>query len=370
MGEIIQWNINGLKSAISQNFKNKVESISSVLEKNSTLIFNIQETHFLNESDAPLFTKVYEHLFHFINAFATNGDPFSGILICISKKYEIERSDLLEAGRLLCLEIRNKASNKKFTIFSTYLKSGNANMQITTINKMKQKLLNEPNLNENCIILGDFNFVTNILDRNSMALNNIDRQSTETWQNFEDRFEFQDAFRLTNPKRRIYSFFSRRCRKICSRIDRMYISSNLCGKIMSSSYVSSDLSDHKIYKTIISPEVDIGRGLWVFNNQLLNDQLFVEEVNEIIQNHETENEFEDSRVSWDILKQKIMNFSQNFSKEKAIQVNKEYYNAKRRLVQLETLPAYLIDQNLQIEMKILKQKINNFEKTRQTGAML
>jgi len=86
MGEIIQWNINGLKSAISQNFKNKVESISSVLEKNSTLIFNIQETHFLNESDAPLFTKVYEHLFHFINAFATNGDPFSGILICISKK--------------------------------------------------------------------------------------------------------------------------------------------------------------------------------------------------------------------------------------------------------------------------------------------
>ena len=41
----------------------------------------------------------------------------------------------------------------------------------------------------------------------------------------------------------------------------MYISANMSGKIISSTYIATNLSDHKIYKTTFSPEVEIGMGL-------------------------------------------------------------------------------------------------------------
>jgi len=260
MGEFVHWNINGLKCTNSQNFKDKNETICSILEKHDTSVLNLQETHFLDASDFPQFVKIYKHLFHFISTFATNNDPSAGILVCISKKFVIEESEILENGRLLYIKFQNKANNESQFLFSSYLKSGNTERQQITIDKIRNKLLENENLAEKCFIIGDFNFVTNILDRNSMSLNNTDLQSTRSWQDLEGNFGFQDAFRLSNPKRRVYSFCSRANQKFLSRIDRLYISSHFCSKILSSSYITTSLSDHKIYKTSFSPEVDMGNG--------------------------------------------------------------------------------------------------------------
>ena len=155
-------------------------------------------------------------------------------------------------------------------------------------------------MHENCIIFGDFNFVTSILDRSSNTLNSVDKQTSETWQNFENNFELQDAFRLTNPKRRIYSFFSKVNKQIRSRIDRMFISTNISGKVISSAYIATNLSDHKIYKTIFSPEVEIGMGLWVFNNQLLLDETFSKRLIDIIEAHINANDVINPKLGLDI----------------------------------------------------------------------
>ena len=45
-GDIFHWNISGIKSKISQNYQEKIDTISSILENSSsTYILNIQETH-------------------------------------------------------------------------------------------------------------------------------------------------------------------------------------------------------------------------------------------------------------------------------------------------------------------------------------
>ena len=61
----------------------------------------------------------------------------------------------------------------------------------------------------NIIILGDLNFVTNNLDRNYNKLNSIDSQTNPVWENFENKINLLDAFRTTNPKRRLYSHTSK-----------------------------------------------------------------------------------------------------------------------------------------------------------------
>ena len=62
---------------------------------------NLQETHLQDQTEVPPFVKIYGHLFHFINSFANRDDPSAGILICISKNFQIEDYENLENGRLL-----------------------------------------------------------------------------------------------------------------------------------------------------------------------------------------------------------------------------------------------------------------------------
>ena len=61
---------------------------------------------------------------------------------------------------------------------------------------------------DNCLLIGDWDFVTSILDRNKNALNRVDMGTLKTGGKFEQDFSLQDTFRLTNPTRHIYSYNS------------------------------------------------------------------------------------------------------------------------------------------------------------------
>ena len=71
--------------------------------------------------------------------------------------------------------------------------------------------------------MGDFNFVTSILDRNSQSMNRTDLETSKEWINFEEISNFQDTFRLTNPVKRLYSITLKSNQKIKARIDRVIL---------------------------------------------------------------------------------------------------------------------------------------------------
>ena len=118
--DIYHWNINGLKCKHSPNYLGKINQIGSILEKGSTSILNIQETHTSNESELPKFLKTYSHLYTFEKTFSCSGDVFSGILVCIRKTDIVILSEVLENGRLMYIKIMKEASNTCRHIFSLY----------------------------------------------------------------------------------------------------------------------------------------------------------------------------------------------------------------------------------------------------------
>ena len=269
-GEIIHWNISGLKCKRSPNYKEKINYLRSFLEKNnSTYILNIQETHISKSNELPSILKLHEHLYNFVIAYSRNDDPYSGILLGIRKTEDIISTEILENGRLVFVKIQNKSNKKIMNIFSIYCNPSDPDKQKDLILRMKRKIMLD-NL-EDYIILGDFNFVTSILDRNNNCLNRNDLETLKIWTPFENEFKLQDCFRLTNPSRRLYSYNSKCNKKIKSRIDRVYVFSNLLGKIISSVFVSNSVSDHKIVKVKMAMNVDKGPGMWILNNTLLDD---------------------------------------------------------------------------------------------------
>ena len=134
----------------------------------------------------------YKHLYNFEKTFANKDDPCSGILVCIRKTEEIVSTEEIVKGRLMHIKTRNKASNEIVNIFSIYCHSNNSKKQKELIEKLNGKImLQQPKL-ENLLILGDFNFVTSILDRNSQKLNNVDLETNKTWGSFENQSHIQD----------------------------------------------------------------------------------------------------------------------------------------------------------------------------------
>ena len=369
-GDFIHWNINGIKCKKSPNFKDKINTLSSILENSSsTEILNIQETHISHKEELPKALKLYEHLYSFVITYASNDDPYSGILLAINKNEEIISSESVVKGRLLFIKIQNKASKEITNIVSIYCNPSNSEKQKNLILKAKAKIMQNPG---NYIILGDFNFVTSILDRNSNRLNSYDSETKSIWEDFENDCNVQDSFRLTNPTRRLYTYSSKSNKKSRSRIDRVYISSSMAGRVISSVFTTNVLSDHKIVKVKIAKSVDKGPGMWIFNDTLLKDDAYYRSIKTIIQ--ESSSDIEsfpgDLKFCWDIWRQKVLSFTKEYSKAKARSLKREINENKIELEKLESLHPQKLNIGILDKIDQLKKKINDFEKNKIRGALL
>jgi len=191
-------------------------------------------------------------------------------------------TDILEEGRLLYIKIKNQASEEITHLFSIYCNPGDPKKQKDLIGKLRDKIsLNDLNM-ERCIVMGDFNFVTSILDRNSQSMNRTDLETNKEWAPFEEKMNLQDTFRLNCPSKRLYTFTSKANKTNKARLDRIYCTSSLCGKIKSTIFTPTLLSDHKIVKVKIATEIEKGPGLWVFNNTYLDDPEYCNKTEEIL----------------------------------------------------------------------------------------
>ena len=260
--DIYHWNINGLKCKRSPNYSAKINQINSILESGATSFLNLQETHISSENELPNFMTTYSHLFAFEITFSSSGDVSSGIIVCVRKTDTIIHSEVLENGRLIYIKTKNEASNTYKHLFSIYCNPSDATKQKQLIKKLKDKVTMDQLDTESCIIMGDFNFVTSILDRNSQSMNRTDLEVCKEWGDLEDNLNLQDSFRLTNPSNRLYTLTLKANKKIKSRIDRIYCTTDLCGRIISTSFTPTLLSDHKIVKLKIATTIDKGRGIW------------------------------------------------------------------------------------------------------------
>ena len=363
MGDIINYNIRGLKTVEIR--KNKVDFVCKILAEHNVKILNLQETRLSEEKQIPKDFLHLKHIFEIIFCGACEQDQGSGILIFVKKTEEVIEKNILFEGRLVHLKIKSKSSNEIVNFFSFYGKSNVSKAYADSIlNKIYNKFDNE-NL-ENVIICGDFNFVTSTNDRNTNNFTQTDKIYKGTWLNLQIKFNLLDTFRILYPKRRLYTF-SQTGGNSKSRIDRMYVSADLAGRIQKIDFENNKYSDHKVVRSVLGKNVEIGPGTWIFNNTLLKDDNFTAEIRDIIQSYTDDNLFPNKKIAWDFLQMHIKNHTKKYAKEKAQKARQEVTIIRNKLEILESLSKAKITQCIQMEIDRLRQIDSDYNNKKLQG---
>lgn len=351
MGDIINYNVRGLKTVEIR--QNKVDFLCKTLGEHNLKILSLQETRLSDKNQIPKDFLHLNHIFEIIFCGAPEQDPGSGILLFIKKTEEIIEQNIIFAGRLVHVKLKNRVTDEIFNVFSFYGKS-NVNREYADqiLNKLYSKIDNDGL--ENLIICGDFNFVTSTKDRNTNIFTSTDKLYKDVWENLQIKFNLLDAFRILSPKRRLYTF-SQTGGNSKSRIDRIYISGDLSGRVEKTIFENNKDSDHKLVRLVLGKNVEMGPGTWVFNNTLLKDEVFVEEIRDLIHSYIDNSSFPNLKTTWDFLQMHIKNHTQKYSKLKAQGERKEINKVRHVLEVLESLDKYKITPDIQNEINRLRQ---------------
>ena len=268
MTDILQWNLKGIKDKRSANYKQKVDIVTHLLSnpcKNG--IINLQETHLDTLEQLPVEWTHFDHAYTIIPNFCLVSDTFAGTVLFLNKSIEIIGITVLVPGRVILVKSKHEGDLFRTNYISIYGKaSGSSNEKRSIIRSILDQNLSVLDSN---IFIGDYNFVTSPFDRNSNKLNSTDEACQSLWNELEIKLNLVDAFRVTNKIKRLYTFSSPTHSK--SRIDRVYVPISVSGKILSTNYESTDVSDHKIVRTRFKSAIKKGPGCYIINKSLLED---------------------------------------------------------------------------------------------------
>ena len=157
-------------------------------------------------------------------------------------------------------------------------------------NFFKELTLKEKTKNK-VILGGDFNFVENPeIDRTGEETSGHTTGANEC-RIFTENHRLVDAFRVEFPSKKAYTFttLNQPIRQISSRLDRIYIPENASKPISKIEEGRYWFTDHQMVTTSFSPEgikpVKKGKSHWKHDACLLEDPLYVDETNSVIDDY-------------------------------------------------------------------------------------
>ena len=170
----------------------------------------------------------------------------------------------------------------------------------------------------------------------------IDKKGGARWQptayrdkliSMTEDLDLSDIFRKKKPSKLSFTYESKFL-KVKSRIDFFLISNSLSESVSDVGTKTSIASDHKAIQLRLQFINFVrGPGLWKFNNSLLEDDEFIELVNEnypaIINKYQ---EIRDKRLLWELIKMEIRSLTIPYSKNKARQNRTAEFNILKRLI--------------------------------------
>ena len=226
------------------------------------------------------FIENYKHLWEgtiFYNNYKNNR---RGVAILISKDcpYTFTFDSCDNEGRIL--KLASNIENNTYYFINIYAP-----------NKIEEKIIFLKHLeifvnNENYIIAGDFN---EILDPHlDIGIQNktFNLESSNALNNFKNRYDLIDIWRYRNRGKREYTR-SQTVQNVLkqSRIDLILISKNVLHYVVNPYISYTTFSDHNfVCINIDFSNIERGQGIWIFNNNLLQDENFCDAVINIINN--------------------------------------------------------------------------------------
>ena len=227
---------------------------------------------------------------------------------------------------------------------------------------------------DHVVIGGDFNLTLDTSkDRLNCKFNN--KNATAYVQQFMESFNLTDIWRDRNVDERKYTWFKKgnnTGNTSASRLDFFLINMGLACNVVDTKITVGCRTDHSLVElSIENKELKRGAGIWRFNNRLLCDKTFCENMTNNITNckERLSNTGLNKSEIWEAIKASCAEFSKQYSKKKS---NKK----KQLLLNLYDLQTTLKHENLNAEANVncdvmseISEKITELENEKVQGAM-
>ena len=283
---IVTLNVNGLNDPI------KRRRVSDWIKKQDPSICCLQETHFRQKDTYSLKIKGWRTIYH------SNGpQKKAGVAILISDKLKFTPKTVVrdEEGHYIIL--KGSIQQEDLTILNIYAPNVGAAKYINQLLTKVKKYLDN-----NTLILGDFNLALSILDRSSK--HNISKE-TRALNDTLDQMDFTDIYRTLHPNSTEYTFFSS-AHGTFSRIDHILGHKSGLNRYQKIGIVPCIFSDHNALKLELNHNKKFGRtsNTWRLRTILLKDERVNQEIKEELKRFMETNENEDTTVQnlWDAAK--------------------------------------------------------------------
>uniref|UniRef100_A0A8C0PD89 RNA-directed DNA polymerase n=1 Tax=Canis lupus familiaris TaxID=9615 RepID=A0A8C0PD89_CANLF len=283
---IVTLNVNGLNDPI------KRRRVSDWIKKQDPSICCLQETHFRQKDTYSLKIKGWRTIYH------SNGpQKKAGVAILISDKLKFTPKTVVrdEEGHYIIL--KGSIQQEDLTILNIYAPNVGAAKYINQLLTKVKKYLDN-----NTLILGDFNLALSILDRSSKQ--NISKE-TRALNDTLDQMDFTDIYRTLHPNSTEYTFFSS-AHGTFSRIDHILGHKSGLNRYQKIGIVPCIFSDHNALKLELNHNKKFGRtsNTWRLRTILLKDKKVNQEIKEELKRFMETNENEDTTVQnlWDAAK--------------------------------------------------------------------
>uniref|UniRef100_A0A8C0PIJ2 RNA-directed DNA polymerase n=1 Tax=Canis lupus familiaris TaxID=9615 RepID=A0A8C0PIJ2_CANLF len=283
---IVTLNVNGLNDPI------KRRRVSDWIKKQDPSICCLQETHFRQKDTYSLKIKGWRTIYH------SNGpQKKAGVAILISDKLKFTPKTVVrdEEGHYIIL--KGSIQQEDLTILNIYAPNVGAAKYINQLLTKVKKYLDN-----NTLILGDFNLALSILDRSSK--HNISKE-TRALNDTLDQMDFTDIYRTLHPNSTEYTFFSS-AHGTFSRIDHILGHKSGLNRYQRIGIVPCIFSDHNALKLELNDNKKFGRtsNTWRLRTILLKDKRVNQEIKEELKRFMETNENEDTTVQnlWDAAK--------------------------------------------------------------------
>ena len=117
-----------------------------------------------------------------------------------------------------------------------------------------------------------------------------------------------------------------------SRIDFALLNSGLVNAVVDTKYEYGYKTDHSMFTVLFNlQETPRGRGYWKFNNLVLHDKEYVDQVNKIIERTPDKYKLANPADRWENMLVEIVQFTKAHSKEKAKKKRERYNKLKAKL---------------------------------------
>ena len=113
----------------------------------------------------------------------------------------------------------------------------------------------------------------------------VDRKLKEEIIELKEKFHLRDIWRIRNPKTKRYTFRQKHVSGLIQRrLDYFYISNSMQVSVKNTDVLASLLTDHSpiTFSYCKNEESNRGRGLWKFNNSLIENEEYVHQMKKFI----------------------------------------------------------------------------------------